>query len=125
MSADPWQRFRRTGTVRAERLTEPLDWRADGGDRLEGAPGDWKVTDGTRVWTVADEQFRRSYVRDGDVYRRRGEVRARPGRPGETVDTLEGLVRVAPGDWVVQGEGGERWPVPSARFAEAYSQVAD
>lgn len=125
MESQAWRRFRRTGHVRAEQLTRTLVWHADGGDRLVGRAGDWKVTDGERTWTVADEQFRRSYESDGDGYRRRGVVRARPGRAGEVVETLEGPVRVAEGDWVVEGEEGERWPVPSARFETAYALAED
>lgn len=126
MSADTWRSFRRTGTVRAERLVEALEWTTDGGDPLTGQAGDWRVTDGGRTWTVGDEQFRSSYEHDADDrYRRAGTVRARPGRRAEVVQTLEGPASVRPGDWVVQGGSGECWPVPAVRFAEAYALVED
>lgn len=121
MDPEGWRRFHRTGSVRAQRLERTLVWHADGGDRLVGRAGDWKVTDGERTWTVADDQFRRSYETDGDTYRRRGVVRARPGRAGEVVETIEGPVCVGQGDWVVEGEEGERWPVPADRFKAAYA----
>jgi len=30
-----------------------------------------------------------------------------------------------PGDWVVQGRGGERWPVSDAQFRRTYRAVAN
>ena len=45
---------------------------------------------------------------------------ARPARGGEVVDTLEGAVTAAEGDWVVRGEQGEQWPVPADAFARRY-----
>lgn len=124
MPASEWRRFRRTGTVRAERLTATLQWTTEGGDVLNGRAGDWRLTDGERTWTVADEQFQRSYApADDGTYVRTGVVRARPGASGELVETLEGPVRVQPGDWVVQGSSGECWPVPAVRFAQSYAAV--
>ena len=117
---DGWRRFARVGTVSAQRLDTQMSWTTGGGDALVGRPGDWRVTDGERVWTVAAEEFDRSYVAVEGGFRRRGVVRARLGRPGEVVCTLEGDATVAAGDWVVEGEGGERWPVPAERFAQAY-----
>lgn len=39
------------------------------------------------------------------------------------IDTLEGLVPAETGDAVITGVRGERWPVPSTRFAELYEPV--
>lgn len=39
------------------------------------------------------------------------------------VQTPEGAVRAAPGDAILTGSLGERWPVPRARFAEKYRPV--
>ena len=126
MPGDGWRRFRRAGTVQAERLRQSLVWSTEGGDQLTGRAGDWRVSDGERTWTVGDEQFRTSYEPDGaSTYRRVGIVRARPGRSGEVVQTLEGPVQVQSGDWVVQGGSGECWPVPAARFAQSYAEVTD
>lgn len=123
---DGWRQFRRAGTVRAERLTAPLEWATEGGDLLRGPAGDWRVTDGERTWTVGDEQFARSYSPQSDgTYVRTGVVRARPGVAGELVQTLEGPARVQPGDWVVEGSSGECWPVPGDRFANSYAALDD
>ena len=40
------------------------------------------------------------------------------------IDTLEGLVPAEKGDAVITGVWGERWPVPSTRFAELYEPVS-
>ena len=40
------------------------------------------------------------------------------------IDTLEGLVPAETGDAVITGVWGERWPVPSTRFAELYEPVS-
>jgi hypothetical protein len=49
-----------------------------------------------------------------------GIVLARPARPGETIDTLEGPERALEGDLVIQGDTGEQWPVPLDRFERRY-----
>lgn len=118
-----WQRFSRQGTVRAQRLTEALTWTTDGGDLLVGQPGDWCITDGQRTWTVLDAAFQVSYHAVPDGFERRGAVGAREGRAGELVETLEGVVIVRSGDWVVQADSGERWTVSDDHFRRAYAPV--
>jgi hypothetical protein len=44
----------------------------------------------------------------------------RVGEP-TTVLTLEGPATAAAGDWVVQGAGGERWPVPASQFERGHA----
>lgn len=39
------------------------------------------------------------------------------------IDTLEGGHIVCPGDWVMTGTKGERWPVKPDIFAETYEAV--
>jgi len=57
---------------------------------------------------------------DGHRWARTGEVRAwRVGEP-TTVVTLEGPATAAAGDWIVQGPGGERWPVPAGQFERSH-----
>lgn len=118
-----WQRFARHGTVTAERLDRPLTWTADGVHELVAQPGDWRISDGERVWTVDDAAFQRSYEPAGGGFGRSGVVRARPAQVGEVVQTLEGEVRAGAGDWVVEGEGGECWPVSAEHFARTYRAV--
>ena len=121
-----WQQFRRIGTVIAEQRSEPWEWATRSGETVEAAAGDWIVreNDSTKTWSVRDDIFRSRYEHiDGDAWRRHGVVTARPARGGEVVDTLEGQVTAAEGDWVVRGEQGEEWPVPADEFARRYERI--
>ncbi len=117
------RRFRRLGSVQARRLTESLAWQTEAGDELRGEAGDWLVTgDDDGQWTVRDPEFRASYELAGDgSWQRTGTVLAWPAPAGEVVTTLEGPATAQAGDWIVQGAGGERWPVPAARFSRSYA----
>ena len=59
-------------------------------------------------------------LKHGNQWERAGKVLARPARPGETVHTLEGPVTALDGDFVVQGDKGEQWPVPGDEFRRRY-----
>ena len=124
MSDAGWQQFRRTGTVIAEQRSDPWQWVTRSGETVQAAGGDWIVreNDGVETWSVRDDIFRSRYEHiGGDTWRRHGVVMARPARGGEVVDTLEGRVTAAEGDWVVRGEQGEEWPVPADEFARRYA----
>lgn len=123
-----WQRFRRTGTVIAERRSESWTWKTRSGEVMQARAGEWLVreNDGEDAWSVRDDIFRAGYEQiDGNKWQRHGAVAARPARAGEVVDTLEGPVTAAEGDWVVQGEQGEQWPVAADEFARRYERVGD
>ena len=46
------------------------------------------------------------------------------GVPGSlAVETLHGTVLAAPGDWIVQGPGGDYWPITDERFRATYEAV--
>lgn len=120
-----WITARRCGTVTAERLEAPFHWTNQNGDAMTGLPGDWRVVgeDGGD-WSVADPEFRTSHEHvEGSLWRRTGLVSARPGRAGETIETIEGPGSVADGDWVIRGSRGELWSVPAERFATGYTPV--
>jgi hypothetical protein len=89
---------------------------------LSAGAGDWEVSDGdSPPWSVADEIFRSTYSSlGGDRWERRGEVMARPAVRGEVIETLEGRVVADEGDYVIEGEGGEQWPVPGTEFVRRY-----
>ena len=110
--------FHRRGEVRAGRLRSPAAWTAADGTVMQAAPGDWRIQDGQgRVHGVRDTQFLATHTRlGGNRWTRTGEVRAWQVTEPTTVRTLEGRVTAAAGDWIVQGPGGERWPVPAAQF---------
>ncbi len=38
------------------------------------------------------------------------------------IDTLEGRLRVAPGDWIITGVAGENYPCKPEIFAQLYTQ---
>ncbi|MFT3660689.1 MAG: hypothetical protein QM809_04650 [Gordonia sp. (in: high G+C Gram-positive bacteria)] len=124
--ASEWWVFpRRPNEVTAEKQSESWTWTTSGGDEMTGGAGDWLVTDqwGARR-SVTPEDFERLYepVPSGreNRYRRIGSVRARPARPGETVVSKEGPTVAREGDWVVQGDTGDRWCVPGVDFSRGY-----
>ena len=91
---------------------------------MQADPGDWHVEADGETWSVRDDIFQNSYERvDGNQWRRRGNVFARPAQPGETIETLEGPATASDGDWVVRGADGEEWPVPAREFAERYAEL--
>ncbi|MGO9031022.1 hypothetical protein [Mycobacterium sp.] len=118
-----WQPFTRVGTVAAEQRNTPWTWTSQSGQTMQANPGDWQVEAGGQTWSVRDNIFQNSYEHiDGNQWRRRGNVFARPAQPGETIETLEGPATAFEGDWVVRGADGEEWPVPAREFAERYAE---
>ncbi len=121
---EDWQRFRRTGTVIAEQRSQPWSWTSRSGDAVAAGAGDWHVRESEDgdAWSVRDDLFRERYQHiGGNRWRRHGFVDARPAHRGEVVETLEGPVTAADGDWVVRGEQGEQWPVAADEFARRYT----
>jgi TrkA-N domain len=118
--------FHRRGEVRAGRLRSAGTWTAADGTVMQAAPGDWRIQDGQgNVRTVRDAQFRATHTRQGaGRWARTGQVRAWQVSEPTTVRTLEGRVTAAAGDWIVQGPGGERWPVPAALFDCGHRECA-
>jgi hypothetical protein len=121
------KRFRRTGAVRAQRLTARHTWMQQNGDELQGEPGDWRVTDphgGER--TVGDPQFRASHLhRGGEEWDRTGVCLAWQVTGTTVVRTLEGPSTASAGDWIVESSGGERWPVSAQVFQQGYRALPD
>jgi hypothetical protein len=119
-----WKRFTRIGTVTAEQRSTPWTWTSHSGQTMQADAGDWQVQADGRTWSVREDIFRTSYEHvDGNQWRRRGDVFARPAQPSETIKTLEGPTTAADGDWVVRGADGEEWPVPAQEFAERYTEL--
>lgn len=116
-----WRRVARRGEVRAVRHDEAWTWTSEAGDTLQGAAGDWSVTDGASEWSITPADLADSYRHLGDDrYERTGAPLARPAVPGEVVVSQEGAVTALAGAWVLQDALGHRWVVPAERFAEAY-----
>ena len=121
-----WVSVRRKGSVNAIRLTEPYSWQGPNGDEMAAVAGDWRLDDTCGdTWSIADREFRESYEHiEADTWRRTGEVLARPGVSGETLQTLEGPGTVAEGDWVVMGRRGVVWSVSAEHFALNYELLS-
>jgi hypothetical protein len=114
--------FERVGVVSARRLAAGLHWALPSGEELRGDAGDWRVVDdaGT-VRTVTDVEFRSSHSQlDGGRWERTGVFRAWPAPETVVIRTKEGSATARPGDWVVEGPGGERWPVSDGQFRRSY-----
>ena len=114
--------FRRVGEVRAEPLAAGMKWRSASGDELSAAAGDWLVVDECGdERTVRAAEFHASHTHlGGNRWRRVGEVRAWRVAEATAVRTIEGKAVALPGDWIVQGSGGERWPIGDDRFRRGY-----
>jgi hypothetical protein len=118
-------RFQRIGIVQARKLKAPQSWtrRCDEEEEeLHGDAGDWRVRDSFGdVRTVGNAEFRKSHEPlDGELWRRVGMFSA--WRTSETlvIRTKEGRATANPGDWVVEGELGERWPISDEQFRRTY-----
>ena len=105
--------FRRIGTVRARRLQARRLWTRRSGDELHGNAGDWRVVDDAGdERTVHDMAFRDSHEPlGGEFWQRTGTFRAWQVTEALVLRTMEGRAVAEPGDWVVEGSRGERWPV--------------
>jgi hypothetical protein len=114
--------FQRVGEVRAEQLVATKTWQNASGDKLSASAGDWLVIDELgNERTVRDREFHTSHTRvDGYRWRRIGAVRAWPVNEATVVRTMEGRAVAQPGDWIVQGCGGERWPIRDQQFRRGY-----
>jgi hypothetical protein len=117
--------FRRIGTVRARRLHARRPWTRRSGDELHGNAGDWRVVDDAGdERTVRDVVFRDSHAPlGGDVWRRTGTFLAWQVSETLVLRTMEGRAVAQPGDWVVEGSRGERWPVTDSQFRRTYTSA--
>jgi hypothetical protein len=118
--------YRRVGTVRARRLNARRPWTRRSGDQLYGDAGDWRVIDGGGdERTVRDPEFRHSHEPlGGDFWLRTGNYRAWRVSQAVVLRTREGRATALPGDWVVEGARGERWPVTDDQFRRSYAAPA-
>jgi hypothetical protein len=116
-----WETYQRVGTVTAKHRRARWVWTTAAGKTAHASAGDWEVSDGGGSWPVHNQAFRASHRHTkGSTWERTGTVLARPARPGETIHTLEGPVTAADGDWIIQGNRGEQWPVSAEEFHRRY-----
>jgi hypothetical protein len=118
--------FHRTGIVSARKLVAPQGWERrcsdEKGEQLQGEAGDWHVRDGFGdVRTVGNAEFRQSHEPlGGELWRRTGMFSAWRAREQLVIRTREGPATAHPGDWVVEGALGERWPITDKQFKRTY-----
>ena len=119
--------FERVGVVCARRLAARLHWTLPSGEELLGDAGDWHVVDGSgTARTVSDSEFRSSHSRlDDGRWQRIGVFRAWQVVEAVVLRTKEGSATARPGDWVVEGPRGERWPVSDGQFRRSYRPRRD
>jgi hypothetical protein len=119
--------FQRIGTVQARRLQEPRPWTRLSGDELYGDAGDWRVVDNSGdERTVRDLEFQDSHESlGGGLWRRTGTFRAWQVSENLVLRTMEGRAIARPGDWVVEGPRGQRWPVTDDQFRRSYTTSTD
>jgi hypothetical protein len=119
--------YERIGVVCARRLSARLHWTLPSGEEMYGDPGDWHVIDGNgTARTVTDSEFRSSHapLEDGR-WQRVGVFKAWQVADTVVLRTKEGTATARPGDWVVEGPGGERWPVSDRQFRRSYRRRQD
>jgi hypothetical protein len=115
-------RYERVGFVQAKKLQTRRSWTRRSGDELTGNPGDWRVLDDHGdERTVREGEFLVSHEHvGGERWRRIGIYRAWQVRESQVLWTIEGKAVAQAGDWVVEGHGGERWPVTDEQFRRTY-----
>jgi hypothetical protein len=114
--------FERTGIVLARRMTAPLRWSLSSREQMLGNAGDWRVVDSTgALRTVTDPEFRSSHEPLGHGrWRRTGIFTAWQVSEEVVVRTREGNATARPGEWVIEGSAGERWPIGDDQFQASY-----
>jgi hypothetical protein len=122
-----WRRYRRRGEVTAEKRPTEWTWRTSAGERMRAEAGDWAVIDDAgRERSVAADLFESTYEQTGlHRYRRVGIVLATQATCRQIIPTLEGGAVAEEGDWIIQGQAGERWPVPAEHFEKTYEGPLD
>jgi hypothetical protein len=116
-----WKTYERVGTVTAKHRRTAWNWTTASGKTAHASAGTWEVCDSGHSWPVRNDIFHASYRRlQADKWERKETVLARSAQPGETIHTLDGPETAADGDWVIQGNRGEQWLVPSDEFRRRY-----
>lgn len=115
----------RIGAVWAHQLDAAKIWLGTAGEEFSAQAGDWLVRDEFDTErTIRDSEFRASHIAlGGDRWQRIGTVRAWSVDEPTTVHTMEGKAVAQAGDWIVQGPGGERWPIASDYLERAYVPI--
>jgi hypothetical protein len=94
---------------------------------MHGGQGDWQVIDDDGdIRTITNPEFLASHEHlAGDTWRRSGILRAWQVTERILIRTKEGNATARPGDWIVQGPAGERWPVRDDQFRRSYRPAVE
>ena len=107
-----------TALQQSEPFSVKVSWQES---PLDAQAGDWLVSDESSEWPVADEVFKATYQHvEGDLYVKTASIMAVQINEPFRVKTLEGLTTVEAGSWLVQGPGGEAWPIRQESFERTY-----
>jgi hypothetical protein len=122
-----WRRYRRRGEVIAEKRPNEWTWSTAAGECMRAEAGDWAVIDNAgQERSVAADVFESTYEQTGrHRYRRVGIVLAKRASCRQIIPTLEGDAVAEEGDWIIQGQAGERWPVTDEHFENTYEGPLD
>jgi hypothetical protein len=119
-----YREYRKLGTVSAEKLNQPIEWKTGNGDSMRGEAGDWMVSDGSgSKWTVKPDIFAQTY---GEVPGSAGQYQktalgvARRLTFPTTIETLEGKGSGKAGDYMMRGPAGESYIVSKGKFESIY-----
>lgn len=122
-TAEPVQQYLKVATVKAEILKEPLQWRTGKGEPMEGAVGDYKVTNADGSFqTVKPNIFGQTYI---EVPGKLGEFTKVPTNAQVldkpiVIQTREGQGTGNPGDYLVTGPDGDQYVVTREKFEKLY-----
>ncbi|MBP6746082.1 hypothetical protein KA344_12680 [bacterium] len=119
-----YREYRKLGTVNAEKLDQPIEWKTGNGDPMRGEAGDWMVSDASgSKWTVKPDIFAKTY---GEVpgclgqYQKTALGVARRLTFPTTIETLEGKGSGNAGDYMMRGPAGESYIVSKSKFESIY-----
>jgi hypothetical protein len=120
-----WVPLLRRGEVTAVRRSRSWSWTTATGAVMQGAAGDWEVTDDSGASrSIAPAIFERTHEQvAGDRWRRVGVLRGRRARPGEVVHSLEGDQTARPGQWVLRGVEDEEWLITTEQLEATYDEA--
>ena len=131
-----WHHYpRRELDATARRLTEPMEWVDDHGEKKFAKPGDWLVKvdngDGTvDERTVTDQAFDELYTPvdlEAGTYRRTGATEGRRAIKGEQITSTEGADdhpdTAESGDYIFRSANGDKWRIGQAAFRSGYVDV--
>ena len=117
--------FERIGTVQARKLHSRPTWTRRPAMNSPATPETGgSSTIGATNGPSARPSSGQPRAVDGERWRRIGTYLAWQVREDQVLRTMEGRAVARAGDWVVEGHGGERWPVTDEQFRRTYRRYS-